>query len=215
VNHRNLLVAALTLVSATTLLAAGKEFKVTEDGKNYASFTSEATLETINGRTSKVTGTIVADPASPETSSTEIVIDLPSIDTGIGMRNDHFRGAGFMDTDKFPSATFKSVSVSSPVKTIEANKPVELKITGDMTIHGVTKRITVPVRVVWIPESELTKSSRGPGDFVHATTNFPIKLSDYGIPVPQKLVMKLADTVNVNIDVFAKPPAPAAAPAAK
>jgi polyisoprenoid-binding protein YceI len=211
-NHRRtFFAAALTLLSAATLLADGKEFKITEDGKNYASFTSEATLETINGRTSKVGGTIVADPAKPEASTTEIVIDLPSIDTGISMRNDHFRSAGFMDTEKFPTATFKSVSISSPVKTIDANKPVELKITGDMTIHGVTKRITVPVRVVWIPESELTKSSRGPGDFVHASTNFAIKLADYGIPVPQKLMMKLADTVNISVDVFAKSAAPAAA----
>jgi polyisoprenoid-binding protein YceI len=206
-------VAALTLVSATTLLADGKEFKITEDGKNYASFTSEATLETINGRTSKVSGTIVADPARPEASAVEIVIDLPSIDTGISMRNDHFRSAGFMDTEKFPTATFKAVSISAPAKTIEANKPVELKIAGDLTIHGVTKRITVPVRVVWIPESELTKSSRGPGDFVHATTTFPIKLTDFGIAVPSKLMMKLADTVGINVDVFAKSAAPAAAPA--
>lgn len=208
-----MILAAIALAAATTAFADSKEFKITDDGKNYASFTSEATIETINGRTSKVSGTIVADPAKPEAASTEVSIDLGSIDTGISMRNDHFRSANFLDTEKFPNAVFKSVSVSSPVKSLEPNKPTELKITGDITIHGVTKRVTLPVRVVFIPESELTKSSRGPGDWIHATSAFPIKLQDFSVTVPQKLMMKLADTVNVNLDVFgvARPPAPAAA----
>ena len=215
-NKRNLIIAALAVVSATTVFAQSKEYKVTDDGKNYASFTSEATLETINGRTTKVSGSIVVDPAHPEAATTDVSIDLTSIDTGIDMRNNHFRSAGFIDTDKFPAATFKSASISSPVKMLEANKPVEFKITGDVTIHGVTKRMVLPVRVVFIPENDMTKSSRGPGDWIHASAQFQVKLQDFNIPVPQKLVLKLADTVNVNLDVFgvARPPA-AAAPAAK
>jgi hypothetical protein len=67
----------------------------------------------------------------------------------------------------------------------------------------VTKRITVPVRVVVIPESELTKSSRGPGDWVHATADFAIKLGDYGIPVPENLLMKLSDNIGIRLDLFA------------
>jgi polyisoprenoid-binding protein YceI len=78
-----------------------------------------------------------------------------------------------------------------------------INVTGDLTIHGVTKRITVPVRAVVIPETDQTKSSRGPGDWIHATTEFPIKLGDYGIPVPENLLMKLSDRIGIKLDLFA------------
>ena len=137
---------AATLFATASLFAAPRSYNVTSDGKNYAMFTSEATLETIHGRTTNVTGTIAADPANVTGSTVDITIDLASLDTGIGMRNDHMKNK-FLQVDKFPSATFKSVSVSGP-KTIVANTPAEVQVTGDLTIHGVTKRITVPVHVI-------------------------------------------------------------------
>jgi polyisoprenoid-binding protein YceI len=193
--------ALATLILASSVFAAPRTYTVTSDGKNYAMFSSEATLETIHGRTSKVSGTIVADPANVAASSVDVAIDLASVDTGISMRNEHMRDR-FLNVEKFPTATFKSVSVKGP-KTIAASSPAQVSVTGDLTIHGVTKRITVPVRVVAIPESELTKSSRGEGDWVHATTEFSVKLGDYGVAVPSALVMKLSDVVTIKLDVFA------------
>jgi polyisoprenoid-binding protein YceI len=198
---KKLILALVLLTAASSLLAAPRTYNTTSDGKNYAMFTSEATLETIHGRTSKVTGTITADPADAPASSVDITIDLASLDTGIDMRNGHLRER-FLQVDKFPTATFKSVNVAAP-KSIGSNNPIVINVTGDLTIHGVTKRVTVPVRVVVIPETELTKSSRGPGDWIHATTDFQIKLGDYGIPVPENLVMKLSDRIGIKLDLFA------------
>jgi polyisoprenoid-binding protein YceI len=199
---KQLTLAALLLLAASSALADPRSYTITDDGKNYATFESAATLETIKGTTTKVGGTIKADPADPATASVDVTIDLSSLDTGISMRNEHMRSEKYLDVEKFPSATFKSVSVAAP-KAMAANQPAEISVTGDLSIHGVTKRITVPVRVVIIPESELTKSSRGPGDWIHATTTFPIKLTDYSIAVPEKLVMKLANEMSVKLDVFA------------
>lgn len=193
--------ALATLLCASTLLAASRTYNVTSDGKNYAMFTSEATLETIHGRTTGVSGTIAADPANPADAKVDVSIDLNTLDTGIGMRNEHMR-TKFLNVEKFPTATFKAVSVSGP-KTIAPNSPADITVSGDLTIHGVTKRVTAPVRVVLIPESELTKSSRGPGDWIHATTEFPIKLSDFDIQVPQTLGMKLSNDVKLKLDLFA------------
>jgi polyisoprenoid-binding protein YceI len=207
---KRLLLTVAMALTAIPLLADSKTYTITDDGKNYAMFTSEATLETIEGRTTKVSGTVTADPANASAASIDVTIDLSSLDTGIEMRNGHLRDR-FLEVTKFPTATFKSVSLAGP-KSVEPNKPVEFKVTGDFSVHGVTRRITVPVRVVAIPESELTKASRGPGDWVHATANFAIKLTDYGITVPEKLILKLADEQAIKLDVFAvaRPPKPAA-----
>ena len=204
---KNVLLATALLISAAPLFAqapaaAGRTYTITDDGKNYATFESEATLETIKGTTTKISGTITADPANVSGAAATITVDLGSLDTGIAMRNEHMRGAKFLDTEKFATATFKTVSVAGP-KSIAPNQPAELSLTGDFTLHGVTKRITVPARVVVIPENEMTKSSRGPGDWIHGTVTFPIKLTDYSIPVPEKLVLKLANDVNVRVDFFA------------
>jgi len=202
---KNGLLATALLICATPLFAAdstARTYSITDDGKNYVNFESEATLETIKGTTTKVSGTITADPANPGTASAEISVDLSAFDTGISMRNEHLRGAKFLDTEKFPAATFKTVSVAAP-KSIAPNQPAEITLTGDFALHGVTKRITVPARVVLIPESELTKGSRGPGDWIHATVTFPVKLTDFAITVPEKLMMKVANEVNVKVDVFA------------
>lgn len=205
---KNVLLALTLLVSASPLFAqapaaaTARTYTITDDGKNYATFESEATLETIKGTTTKVSGTITADPANTAASTAAITVDLSAIDTGIAMRNEHMRGAKFLDTEKFQTATFKTVSVAGP-KSVAPNQPVELSLTGDFTLHGVTKRITVPARVVVIPESELTKGSRGPGDWIHGTVTFGLKLTDYSITVPEKLVLKLANDVNVKVDFFA------------
>ncbi len=203
---KNALLAAALLISAAPLFADGpaaaRTFTLTDDGKNYATFESEATLETIKGTTTKVSGTVVADPASPSTASATINVELSGLDTGISMRNEHLRGPKFLDVEKFPTATFKTTSVTAP-KTIGPNQPTEVTLTGDFTLHGVTKRISVPARVVFIPENELTKGSRGPGDWIHGSVTFPIKLTDYSITVPEKLMMKVANEVNVKVDFFA------------
>jgi polyisoprenoid-binding protein YceI len=193
--------ALLALAFAATLSAAPRTYNVTSDGKNYAMFTSEATLETIHGRTSGVSGTIDADPANASDAKVNVSIDLTTLDTGISMRNDHMRNK-FLQVEQFPKAEFKSVSVTG-AKSVAANKPADLTVTGDLTIHGVTKRVTAPVRVVLIPESELTKASRGPGDWIHATAEFAIKLSDFGIEVPQTLGMKLSNDIALKLDLFA------------
>lgn len=208
-----LLFVAAALLTTAAAQAGATQYTITGDGKNYASFESQATLETIKGITTKVSGAITADPANPEASTTDVTIDLSALDTGIAMRDADLRSEKFVNTAKFPNAVFKTVSVASPAKIVEPNTPVEMKVTGDMTIHGVTKRMTLPVRIVLIPESDLTKGSRGPGDWIHATSSFSLKLEDFAIPVPEKLVLKLSDTVDVTLDVFAvaRPVAPAAA----
>jgi polyisoprenoid-binding protein YceI len=192
------LLALLLALAALPATADPRTYAIATDGKNIASFRIEDAVETIDGSTVKVTGTIVADPANAAASSVEISADLSAIDTGMSLRDNHIRDE-FVETRKFPRATFKSVSVAMPA-TIAANQPVDVMVTGDFTMHGVTKRITTPVRVVLIPETAITRSTRGAGDWIHATATFPLTLSEFGVKVPTSFA---SDHVDVKLDVFA------------
>jgi polyisoprenoid-binding protein YceI len=188
------------LLPAAPLAAAPRTYTIAHDGKNVAGFRIDDAVETIDGTTPKLTGTIVADPDDAAASSVDLRVDLSALDTGIGLRDSHIRDE-YVETKKFPQATFRSVSVAAPAGTpIVANQPVEVSVTGDFTMHGVTKRITAPVRIVLIPASEITKASRGPGDWIHATASFPLTLSDFGIKVPTSFA---SDRIDVRLDVFA------------
>jgi polyisoprenoid-binding protein YceI len=193
---------SITFLVASVASAAPRTYTIPADGKNVASFRIDDAIERIAGTTTKVSGTIVADPDNAAGSSTEVRVELASLDTGIPMRNQHIRER-FLETAKYPQATFKSVSVNAAAAAIAPNKPVDVEVTGDFTMHGITKRITVPVRIVLIPESDLTKSTRGPGDWVHATATFSVKLADYDVHVPDTFLVNTVDPIPVKIDVFA------------
>ncbi|MEO8032912.1 MAG: YceI family protein [Acidobacteriota bacterium] len=182
---------------AAPLLADPRTYNVAKDGKNIATFRYEDPVETVVGTTTGVSGTITADPSNLATASVEVNVELKMIDTGLALRDSHIRDE-FVQTGRYPLATFKSATIAAAAP-LRPNQPGEISVAGDFTVHGVTKRITIPVRVVLIPESDVTKKTRGPGDWVHATSTFTILLSDYGIRVPETFI---DDRIEIKIDLF-------------
>lgn len=91
-------------------------------------------ISTVEGRFKEYSGTIVIDPKLDK-SSVEAKLEVKSIDTSIDKRDEHLKSADFFDAEKNPQITFKSTKV--------AGKPESLKITGDLTIKGVTKSVTL------------------------------------------------------------------------
>ena len=87
------------------------------------------------GRFSKWSGQIQFDPKNPAAASVEVTIDPASIDTADTQRDTHLRSADFFDVEKFPQATFKSTKV-------EDKGGDTYRITGDLTLHGVTKPVS-------------------------------------------------------------------------
>ena len=187
----------LALLSAP-LCAEARKYTVHPEGKNVASFALNDPFEQVNGDTKRTTGTIVADPANVLASTVEVTVELATIDTGVKLRDEHIRDE-FAEISKFPRATFKSVGISG-VTTATANQPIDINVTGDFQLHGVTRRLTAPIRVVLIPETELTRAQRGPGDWLHVSGRFPIKLSEFGIHVPQSFI---DDKIEITLDLFA------------
>ena len=92
----------------------------------------------VRGHFSDFEGAIAFDEAHPETASVSLTINATSIDTSEADRDKHLRSADFFGVDQFPTITFKSRRVTSKAAT-------QFDVIGDLTIHGVTKEVTLPV----------------------------------------------------------------------
>ena len=183
------LICMLLLIAPITF-GQSKTYEVKAGEKSVAQFHAEDTYDVFDGVTNKVSGVIVADPAKVEAATVNLVVNVHSLDTGVGLRNKEMRER-YLQTPKFPDATFKSVSVAG-ASTIAPNAPADIKITGDFTLHGITKRLTIPVRVVLIPDGR-----------IHATSQFNVHMPDFGIDVPKNVLVTVNDEVPVRLDVWA------------
>jgi polyisoprenoid-binding protein YceI len=95
-------------------------------------------VSTVRGAFTKVSGSVVYDPANLGKSSIQATIDAASVDTRVDMRDNDLRSPRFLDAQKFPTITFQS-------KKLEAAGAGKLKVTGDLTIKGVTKEVVLDV----------------------------------------------------------------------
>src|SRR5580658_1149169 len=95
-------------------------------------------VSTIRGAFTKVSGTVHYDAANPGKTSIQATIESASVDTRVEMRDNDLRSPRFLDAQKYPTITFQS-------KKVEAAGEGKLKVTGDLTIHGVTKEVVLDV----------------------------------------------------------------------
>lgn len=151
---------------AGVLLAAGAaeaepaRFRIQPEASNVG-FKATSRLMDADGKFSRLTGEVTLDPKDPATAMITLTIESASIDTGIGMRDKHLRSADFLDVARFPTMTFESQRVEVVGR--------RATVTGQLTLHGVTREIVVPVDVR-LSESALV-----------ATGEFQLNRRDYGI----------------------------------
>ena len=136
----------LTALTAFALLATGlaapasaaPQTYVIDPTHTYPRFSySHFGLSTQLSRFNQTSGTIVLDKAA-RTAAVDIVIDTTSVDTGYATFNEHIQAEDFLDTARYPTATFKSTRV-----TFDGDRPVS--IDGDLTIKGITRPVTLKV----------------------------------------------------------------------
>ena len=126
--------AAALAMAATPAIAADYTIDDTHTQANFR--VTHMGYSTRWGRFNEESGTVSFDPANPGDASVNIVIDAASIDTNHGERDDHLRSPDFFNTAEFPEITFSSTSV-------EVTGDNTAKITGDLTMLGVTKSVTL------------------------------------------------------------------------
>lgn len=133
---RSLLV--LTFAALPLFAQTATETFVVDRNHSTATFKVRHMMANVVGQFRDFTADVNIDRADPAKSSVDFTIQATSIDTGNANRDNHLRSADFFDVAKFPTITFKSTAVTPKSKT-------EFDVTGDLTMHGVTKRITLPV----------------------------------------------------------------------
>ena len=133
-----LTLAAAAFATLSSVATAAPETFVIDGSHTFPRFSySHFGLSTQLSRFNKTTGKIVLDKEA-KTGSVDVVIDTQSVDTGFDIFNGHIQGEDFLDTAKYPTATFKSTKVR-----FEGDKPVA--VDGGLTIKGVTKPVTLTI----------------------------------------------------------------------
>jgi len=148
----------------------------------------------VRGQFNKISGTIYYDPLNINTSSVELVIDVASIFTGIGKRDDHLRSPDFFDAAKYPMISFKSTRIDPVNGTL-------VQVTGDLRMHGKTSQISVPALL-----SGPVKDPFGDGLSMGFVASFVINRDDYDITWNQLMAenaFMISSDVEIIIDLEA------------
>jgi polyisoprenoid-binding protein YceI len=152
-------------------------------------------ISTVRGEFRKVSGSATYDPADPGKASLDATIDATTVDTRVDMRDNDLRSPNFLDVAKYPTITFKS-------KRAESAGSGKLKLTGDLTIHGVTREVALDV-------DGPTAPAKDPRGIFHvgASASTKIKRQDFGVNGAPGMV---GDEITITIDAELVKSSPAA-----
>jgi polyisoprenoid-binding protein YceI len=172
------------LLSLAGLTAHADTFKIDPVHSSIAFSIKHLGVTDFYGRFNDVSGQVVFDKADPSKSSVEVTIPVESIDTHNEKRDQHLKSPDFFNAKQFPTIVFKSKSVEGSGDTYKA--------TGDLTLHGVTKPLTLEIKRG--PDGKgMEGEIRGGGE-----ARFTIKRSDFGMNFMQGA---LGDEVTVFLSL--------------
>jgi len=188
------LVFAIALLVTLTLSATAQDTWQLDPQHSSAQFSvRHLGVSTVRGAFTKVSGSVQYDPANPGKASIQAAIDAASVDTRVEMRDNDLRSPNFLDVKKFPLIAFQS-------KRIEAAGAGKLKVTGDLTIHGVTKEVVLDVDGPTAPMKDPWGNQR-----MGASATTKINRLDFGVAGAPNLV---GDEINLTLDIEMIKPMP-------
>ena len=183
---RVLLVIAAAIAFTASALGQAKTWRIDPNHTAAQFSVRHLGISTVRGAFTKVSGTAIYDPADPGKTMLEAIVDASSVDTRVEKRDNDLRSPNFFDVAKYPTLTFKS-------KKVEAAGAGKLKITGDLTIHGVTKEVVLDVDGPTAPVQDPKGNAH-----MGASASTKINRKDFGVNGAPSVV---GDEILITIDV--------------
>lgn len=195
------LFASVALAGSALAAPLSFDFK---DPKNInnATFKLDAPLEAVNGSANGISGTVTFDPDKPADTKGKIVVTSASLTVPNPMQNTHMHSDKWLDTAQFPDITFevkelKNVKTDGNVTSADA--------AGTFTLKGVSKEITVPVKLTYLKDKLGARVQKMEGDLLVVRASFTIKRSDYNIMAGQS-EDKVSNEIELTLSIAGASP---------
>ena len=183
-------ITSLLLALSSAAFAATWEFDPAHTGVQFK--VRHLMVSHVRGDFEKVSGKIVYDEKDISRSSADITIDAASINTRVAKRDEHLKSPDFLDAAKYPSLVFKS-------KKVEQAGDGKLKMTGDLTIRGVTKEVVLDIEGPTSPIRDIEGKTR-----VGGVASTKINRKDFGLTWNKAIEtggVVVGDEVEITIDI--------------
>lgn len=198
------LVTWIGLTALTTLAFAEPQTFDFKDpkGVNNAAFKLDALLEAIQGSANGVSGLVTFDPENPGLTKGKITVEASTLNVPNPMMKEHLHSPMWLDVQKYTNITFdekelKNVKTTGDTTTADA--------VGTLTIKGVTKDITVPVKLTYLKDKLGLRVPKMKGDLLVIRSTFTIKRSDFGIN-PAAPQASVSDEIEISLSVAGAAP---------
>lgn len=154
-------------------------------------------ISEVTGKFTKFTVAVDRDPHDDAKSTVRVVIDASSVDTGIDGRDKHLRSADFFDVEKFPEIVFESTRIRK--------KRRGYVVDGNLSLHGVTKVVSIPLKTT----GEFSRDGR---TSIGLSGTLTLDRRDFGVAWKHQLPMFISDRIAVRLSLLLKPAKPSTAP---
>lgn len=182
----------LVAILAVPAFAATTTWQLDPNHTNAQFTVRHLGISNVQGEFTKISGTVQLDDQDITNSSVSVSIDVNSIDTRVSRRDDDLKSEHFLNAATYPTITFQSTKV--------AKNGADLKVTGNLTIRGVTKEVTLDVTGPSAPIKAMGGLRRG------AAASTMINRQDFGVSADPGMV---GDQIAIQIDLEMTAPAPA------
>ena len=190
-----LLLAAFAFCAVTSVNAAEYGF---DKAHSHIGFSVKHILGKVPGEFKDYDGSFTFDPANPESSVVDVTIQATSISTDNDMRDHHLQSPDFFEVAKYPTLTFKSTSVR------KGDGDNKYKVAGDLTIHGVTKSVTLDVDYLGADTMPMDKEGKMTAKIVGFSATTTIDRRDFGLTFNKTLAsgnLMVGNDVAISLDI--------------
>lgn len=185
-------------VVALSAAAAPKSFDFKDPKSvNAISFFVDSPLEPIIGHASGVTGSLSFDPAQPQATTGKLSIEASAIAFPNKNMTKVLHGAKWLDVKANPDISFLFKEISEAKQDGDS---VVLTVSGDFSLKGVTKRLTVPVRLTYVEGGAAKRGGSEQGDLLLARCSFIINRSDFRI-MPNAVLEKVGNDIEIRFGI--------------